>query len=97
MHDKDLGNKSLELHLREAVIRTCQHIHFNPVRLHRSHCRRDAARLAALAYGDGPLTADSGDAPRTASSSSIGVGVVMRPAPVAVSQSSFRRIPKRTG
>ncbi|MFJ4843300.1 hypothetical protein [Streptomyces sp. NPDC088746] len=51
IHDKAPGNKSPELHLREAVIRTCHRIHFKPAWLHRSHCRHgdETAHDAAAA------------------------------------------------
>ncbi|MEU5811451.1 hypothetical protein [Streptomyces sp. NPDC047718] len=51
IHDKHPGDKSPEPHLREAVIRTCHRIHFNPAWLHRSHCRHgdETAHDAAAA------------------------------------------------
>ncbi|KMO93496.1 hypothetical protein [Streptomyces roseus] len=67
IHDKDPGRKSPELHLREAVIRTCHRIHFNPAWLHRSHCRHgdetahDAAAAGWMHYRGLDLIALSDD------------------------------------
>ncbi|MGO4456587.1 hypothetical protein AB4039_04555 [Streptomyces sp. M-16] len=67
LHDKHPGNKSPEPHLREAIIRTCHRIHFNPAWLHRSHCRhgdetaRDAQAAGWMHYRGLDLTALSDD------------------------------------
>ncbi|MDP5317383.1 hypothetical protein [Streptomyces poriferorum] len=67
IHTKDPGRKSPELQLREAVIRTCHRIHFNPAWLHRSHRRHgdetahDAAAAGWMHYRGLDLTALSDD------------------------------------
>ncbi|MFF2810419.1 hypothetical protein ACFVT2_25275 [Streptomyces sp. NPDC058000] len=39
VHPDSAGDKSPEPGLREAVVRTCYRIRFNPAWLHRAHCR----------------------------------------------------------
>ncbi|MFE3632337.1 hypothetical protein [Streptomyces goshikiensis] len=57
------GSKSPEPGLREAVVRTCYRIHFNPAWLHRSHCRhgdedqRDAQQAGWMHHRGLDLTA----------------------------------------
>lgn len=50
-HPREPGSRNPEPHLREAVMRTCHRIHFNPAWLHRSHCRHgdNTAQDAATA------------------------------------------------
>ncbi|MFG2690810.1 ATP-binding protein [Streptomyces sp. NPDC048405] len=67
IHPDSPGSKSPEPGLREAVMRTCYRIHFNPAWLHRSHCRHgdedhhDARQAGWMHHRGLDLTALSDD------------------------------------